>query len=154
MAKAGGDRQVDGRPWWQTRDGAPDRRFGVVGLALVAHRHHGGLADVGLHRREQGGLVFGVAVAEALFFCGATTRRLRTLPSLLSGAFRSSSPRYRFQEPAVSATEAANSRCGRLRIMLMVAEGTPTPVWMPLAPRTMSMRSYRAVSNSWLVLLL
>ena len=66
----------------------------------------------------------------------------------------SSSPRYRFHDPAVSATDAANSRCGRLRIMLTVAEGTPTPVWMPLAPRTISMRSYSAVSNSWLVLLL
>ena len=33
--------------------------FGVVGLALVAQCHHGGLADVGLHRSEQGGLVFG-----------------------------------------------------------------------------------------------
>ncbi|MNL71737.1 hypothetical protein D3C87_1969390 [compost metagenome] len=54
----------------------------------------------------------------------------------------------------MSATEAANSRCGRLRIMLIVAEGTPTPVRMPLAPRTISTRSYRAVSNSWLVLLL
>ncbi|MNH18541.1 hypothetical protein D3C79_782460 [compost metagenome] len=47
--------------------------------------------------------------------------------------------------PAEPVTLAWPSAVGRLRIRLMVADGLPMPLIRPLAPRTISMRSYIAM---------
>ncbi|MNE58212.1 hypothetical protein D3C80_1532290 [compost metagenome] len=47
--------------------------------------------------------------------------------------------------PASPVMLACISWVGRLRIRLMVAEGLPMPLIKPVAPRTISMRSYIAM---------